>query len=116
MRWSIEVSCSDSRNVPGAGEARNRFPEAVEQTIPFALLAHTLIVCWYARHGYDPANIDARRAEQPRYTEKAEPSFEDMVIKLRRTLIAARFSPANPAQATDTEIHAVLGSWAAAAA
>jgi hypothetical protein len=116
MRWSIEVSYSDSRNVLGAGEARNRSRKAVERTVPFALLVHTLIVCWYARHGYDPADIDARRAEQPWYTEKAEPAFEDMVVKLRRTLIAARFSPANPAHATDTEIRAVLGAWAAAAA
>jgi transposase len=116
MRWSIEVSYSDSRLVLGAGEARNRSREAVERTIPFALLVHTLIVCWYARHGYDPADIDARRAEQPWYTEKAEPAFEDMVIKLRRTLIAARFSAANPAQVTDPEIRAVLGAWAAAAA
>jgi hypothetical protein len=115
-RWSVEVSYSDSRNVLGAGEARNRSRQAVERTVPFALLVHTLIVCWYTRHGYDPADIDARRAEQPWYTEKAEPAFEDMVIKLRRTLIAARFSPRNPAQATSTEIHAVLGAWAAAAA
>jgi transposase len=116
MRWSIEVSYSDSRNVLGAGEARNRSRKAVERTVPFALLVHTLVVCWYARHGYDPADIDARRAEQPWYTEKAEPAFEDMTVKLRRTLIAARFSPANPAHATDTEIRAVLGAWAAAAA
>jgi hypothetical protein len=116
MRWSIEVSYSDSRNVLGAGEARNRSRKAVERTIPFALLVHTLIVCWYAKHGYDPADIDARRAEQPWYTEKAEPAFEDMAVKLRRTLIAARFSAANPAHATDAEIRAVLGAWAAAAA
>jgi transposase len=116
MRWAIEVSYNDSRLVLGAGEARNRSGKAVERTVPFALLVHTLIVCWYARHGYAPADIDARRAEQPWYTEKAEPAFEDMVVKLRRTLIAARFSVPNPAHATDSEIRAVLGAWAAAAA
>ena len=116
MRWPVEVSYSDSRNVLGAGEARSRSRKAVERTIPFALPVHTLIVCWYAEHGYDPADIDARRAEQPWYTEKAEPAFEDMAVKLRRTLIAARFSAANPAHATDAEIRAVLGAWAAAAA
>jgi len=70
--------------VPGAGEARNRSRLAVERTVPFALLAHTLIVVWYARSGYDPADIDARRAEQPWYGEKTEPAFEDMLVKLRR--------------------------------
>jgi hypothetical protein len=115
-RWPIEVSYSDARLVLGAGEARNRSRKAVERTVPFALLVHTLIVCWYAKHGYDPADIDARRAEQPWYTEKTEPAFEDMVVKLRRTLIAARFPATNPAQATDAEIRAVVGAWAAAAA
>jgi hypothetical protein len=114
-RWPIEVSYSDSRNVLGAGEARNRTRKAVEPTVPFALLVHTLIVCWYARHGYDPADIDARREGQPWYQEKTEPAFDDMVIKLRRTLIAAHFSPANPAQPTDTEIQAVTAAWAAPA-
>ena len=52
---------------------------------------HTLIIIWYARHGHDPADIDDRRASQPWYRTKTEPAFEDMLIKLRRTLIAARF-------------------------
>ena len=50
---------------PGAGEARNRVRLAVERTVPFALLVHTLIIIWYARHGHDPADIDDRRASQP---------------------------------------------------
>ena len=82
----------------GAGEARNRVKRAVERTVPFALLAHTLIVVWYARHGHDPADIDHRRATQPWYRTKQEPAFEDMLIKLRRTMIAARFSASRPAQ------------------
>jgi len=84
--------------VLGAGEARNRVKRAVERTVPFALLAHTLIVCWYARHGHDPAGTGDRRAAQPWYRTKTEPAFEDMLIKLRRTMIAARFSASRPAQ------------------
>jgi hypothetical protein len=56
---------------------------------PFALLVHTLIIIWYARHGHDPADIDDCRASQPWYRTKIEPAFEDMLIKVRRTLIAA---------------------------
>ena len=67
-------------------------------TVPFALLVHTLIVLWYTRHGHHPADIDDRRTAQPWYRTKTEPAFEDMVIKLRRTLIAARFSVSRPAQ------------------
>ena len=39
---------------PGAGEARSRVRRAVERTVPFALLVHTLIVIWYARYGHGP--------------------------------------------------------------
>ena len=37
-RWSIEQAFADTRNVLGAGEARNRARRAVERTVPFALL------------------------------------------------------------------------------
>ncbi|HEY8641494.1 MAG TPA: transposase [Candidatus Dormibacteraeota bacterium] len=116
MRWPVEQAFADARNVLGAGEARNRTRLAVERTVPFALLMHTLIVIWYARHGYDQADIDARRDDQPWYGEKTEPAFEDMLIKLRRVIIAARFSPAIPAQPTTDEIRAVTSAWDAAAA
>jgi hypothetical protein len=39
-----------------------------------------------------------------------------MLIKLRRTLIAARISGTRPAQPTSEQIHAVLAAWDAAAA
>jgi len=64
-RWSIEQAFADARNVLGAGEARNRARHAVERTVPFALLVHTLVITWYARHGHSPARITARRHAQP---------------------------------------------------
>jgi hypothetical protein len=115
-RRAIEQAFADARNVLGAGEARNRVRLAVERTVPFALFAHTLIVLWYARYGHDPADIDDRRAAQPWYRSKTEPAFEDMVIKLRRTLIAARFSGSRPAQPTSDQIRIVLAAWDVAAA
>ena len=115
-RWAIEQAFADARNVLGACEARNRVRLAVERTVPFALLVHTLIIIWYARHGHDPADIDDRRASQPWYRTKTEPAFEDMLIKLRRTLIAARFSASRSAQPTDEQIRAVLAAWDAAVA
>ena len=62
------------------------------------MLVHTLIIIWYARAGHDPADIDDRRADQPWYRTKTEPAFEDMLIKLCRTLIAARLSGTRPAR------------------
>ena len=116
VRWAIEQAFTDARNILGAGEARNRVRLAVERTVPFAMLAHTLIILWYARSGHDPADIDSRRAEQPWYRTKTEPAFEDMLIKLRRTLIAARFTGSRPAQPTGEQIRAMLAACAAAAA
>jgi DDE superfamily endonuclease len=115
-RWAIEQAFADARNVLGAGEARNRVRRAVERTVPFAMLVHTLIICWYARSGHDPADIDGRRAAQPWYRTKTEPAFEDMLIKLRRTMIAARFSPDRPARPEPEQIRAVLAAWDAATA
>jgi hypothetical protein len=115
-RWSIEQAFTDARNVLGAGEARNRVRRAVERTVPFAMLVHTLIVLWYARHGHDPSDIAARRADQPWYRSKTGPAFEDMLTKLRRVMIAARISGGSAAHPEPGQITAVLAAWHAAAA
>jgi hypothetical protein len=115
-RWSIEQAFADARHVLGAGEARTRARTAVERTVPFAMLVHSLVITWYARHGHDPADITARRQAQPWYTAKTEPSFEDMLTKLRRVLIAARISGGSPAHPEPGQIQAVLAAWHAAAA
>jgi hypothetical protein len=115
-RWSIEQAFADARNILGAGEARNRIRRAVERTVPFALIVHTLVITWYARHGHDPAGIAARRAAEPWYTTKTEPAFEDMLTKLRRVMICARISGSSAAHPEPAQIQAVLAAWHAAAA
>ena len=115
-RWEIEQAFADARNVLGAGEARTRTRRAVQRTVPFALLVHTLVVIWYARHRHDRSDIDDRRAAEPWYTSKAEPAFEDMLTKLRRVLICARISRGSAAQPEPAQITAVLAAWEAAAA
>jgi hypothetical protein len=115
-RWSIEQAFHDARHVLGAGQARNRTRLAVERTVPFTLLVHTLIITWYARHGHDPADITARRNAQPWYQSKTEPAFEDMLTKLRRTLITARISGTTRQPPDPAQIQAVLTAWDAAAA
>jgi hypothetical protein len=114
-RWSIEVVFSQMRQILGVGQARNRTARAVERTVPFGLTAYTLVVLWYARHGNPTADVAAHRAASPWYTRKAEPSFQDMTDTLRRVIIAARFTPTSPRQATNEEILAVTTAWAQAA-
>jgi transposase len=115
-RWSIEQAFADARNVLGAGEARTRVRRAVQRTVPFALLVHTLVIIWYARHGHDRSGIAARRAAEPWYTSKTEPAFEDMLTQLRRVMICARISGGSPAHPEPEQITAVLAAWHAAAA
>jgi DDE superfamily endonuclease len=115
-RWSIEQAFDDARNVLGAGEARTRVRRAVERAVPFALIVHTLVVLWYARHGHDRSGIAARRAAEPWYRSKTEPAFEDMLTKLRRVMICARISGGSAAHPEPEQITAVLAAWHAAAA
>jgi hypothetical protein len=59
-----------------------------------------------------PPDVTGHRARW--YTTKTEPSYDDMAVKLRRVIIAARFRSPRPEQATPQETRAVLAAWAAA--
>ena len=115
-RWAIEVAIEDAKQEFGAGQARNRTANAVRRTIPFQLTCQTIAMTWYATAGHDPADIDDRRARAPWYRSKARPSTADMLGKLRRVLIAARFKASRPDLLTSEEIRAIRLAWEVAAA
>jgi len=115
-RWSIEVTFFDVKNILGVGQARNRVPKAVQRTVPFGLFCHSILIVWYALHGHDPDDTTQRRTSTPWYRTKTEPSTLDMLVKLRRQIIAARFLPTSPRPATTQEIMEVQQAWAHAAA
>lgn len=115
-RWSIEVAIEDAKQITGVGQARNRTPTAVTRTVPFGLITQSLVIAWYALHGHDRTDVDNRRAQAPWYTTKTRPAYHDMIIKLRRTLIAAKFRAGRPEQPTPTEINAIATAWNEAAA
>jgi hypothetical protein len=96
-RWSIKVAIEDAKQIFGAGQARNRLAAAVHRTLPFTLACQSLAVLWYATAGHHPADVDGHRARAPWYRTKAEPSTADMIAKLRRVLIAAKYRPVHPA-------------------
>jgi hypothetical protein len=52
------------------------------------------------------------RAQARWYTTKTEPSYDDMTVKLRRVIIAARFRSPCPEQANPQETRAVLAACA----
>jgi hypothetical protein len=115
-RWSIEVAIEDAKQTTGVGQARNRVPAAVARTVPFGLLTQTLTVLWYATTGHHPDDVTTRRDAAPWYTSKTHPAYHDMIIKLRRTLITARFRAGKARNPTPQETLAVHLAWADAAA
>jgi hypothetical protein len=84
--------------------------------VPFGFLVQTLVIIWYALYGYHPDDLASRHAAEPWYHDKSEPAFEDMLAKLRRTLIAARFSGTTPNQPDPNIIRDYQLACAAAAA
>ena len=115
-RWSIEVAIEDAKQIFGAGQARNRLPAAVHRTVPFTLACQSLAMLWYATAGRHPGDADEHRARAPWCRTKAEPSTADMIAKLRRVLIAAKYRPAHTGEPRPAEIHVIRLAWEGAAA
>jgi SRSO17 transposase len=113
-RWPIEVAFEEGKEIFGVGHARNRTQKAVERTVPFQFLAMTLVIVWYALHGHHPDVVAEHRQRAPWYLTKTNPSFADMLAKLRRVIIAAQFHPGQPQTPTTREITEVQHAWAAA--
>jgi hypothetical protein len=82
--------------------------------VPFGLTCLSVVTVWYALHGHAPDDAIIHRARARWYTTKTEPSYDDMTIKLRRVIIAARFHNPCPQPATAEETRAVPAAWAAA--
>jgi hypothetical protein len=115
-RWTIETAIATGKQDLGVGQARNRLQRAVERTVPFGFCIQTLLTVWYATAGHHPDDLAGRRAAEPWYSQKTEPAFADMLAKLRRTLIAARFPSATGGQPDPDIIRDYTLARAAAAA
>jgi DDE superfamily endonuclease len=90
LRWNIEVTLEEARQVLGVGQARNRTRRAVARTVPFGLVCYSLLVVWYAQHGQPAADVAAHRARAPWYRTKQAVSVADMLTAFRRHLLAAQ--------------------------
>ncbi len=71
-----------------------------------------ITIIWYALHGHHPDIVSEHRARAPWYLTKSTPSFTDMLVKLRRTIIANQFQPEQARTPTTREISAVQQAWA----
>jgi hypothetical protein len=80
MRWSVEVTFHDSKQHLGFEQPQGWTRRAVERTAPLAMLLYSVVVLWFAREGHRSWHpLDC-----PWYASKAEPSFADMLVTLRR--------------------------------
>lgn len=115
-RWAIEPSNATGKQLTGAGDACNRVPPAVERAVPFAFLAQSLMIIWYAIACDPAAGVAERRSRCPWYTAKATPSPADMHTALRDALVTARISGHQPRSGRPQKnITEVVTSEAAAA-
>lgn len=110
-RWAIEVSFEEAKHQAGVGDPENRTEQAVQRTVPFQFLTMTLTICWYALHGHHPDDVAERRARAPWYLSKTNPSFADMLAKLRRTIIADQYSPGRLRAPYQQKITAIRQAW-----
>ena len=103
-RRPIEPSNAAGKQITGAGDACNRVTAAVERTVPSGFLVQSLLICWYTRYAYDPADAARRRMLCPWYTTRTEPSTADMLARLRRELLTARFPAIRPGRTPPGQI------------
>jgi hypothetical protein len=110
-RWSAEVAIEDSKQIFGAGQARNRTARAAERAIPSQLACQAITVTWHATAGHHLADVEHHRARAPWHRAKARPSTADMAAKLRPVLIAAKFQASRPDQPAPEEINVIRLAW-----
>jgi hypothetical protein len=109
-RWAIEVTFSEAKHLVGVGQARNRRRRAIQRTVPFGLVTHSLLVVWYTRNGHAVGDVAARRACSPWYRHKRTPSTLDMLVAFRRAMLA-EYHHSHPAQPTGTKLLDALLTW-----
>jgi hypothetical protein len=112
-RWAIEVCFEEAKHQAGVGHARNRTQRAVERTAPFQFLTMTLTIIWYVIYGHHPDDVAEHRTLAPWYLSKTNPSFADMLAKLRRTIITDQYSPGRLRAPYQQKITAIQQAWAA---
>jgi len=114
-RWLIEVSFRDAKQCLGLEDPQNgwgrrkarsrrrrkrpgpqprgrRGEIATLHTFPLACTAYAVVVIWYLRHGQDERDVRRACKRMPWYRSKDTPSFNDMLVALRRETWAGRLS------------------------
>ena len=114
-RWMIEVSFRDAKQNLGLEEPQNgwsrrrkgrrkgrkrpgpqargrRGERATQHTFPLIFLAYAVVVIWYLENGRPQEDLKRARKRMSWYRTKTAPSFNDMLVALRRQIWAGRLS------------------------
>ncbi len=112
-RWLIEVCFRDVKQHLGAQDPQNgwsrgsrrrgakkpgpqprgtRGRTAVLHTVPLSFVAYAVVVLWYLKEGNAVRDVRRVAKHSPWYRHKANPSFADMLVALRRETWARRLS------------------------
>jgi hypothetical protein len=83
---------------------------------PFGLFTESLVIIWYHLAGHHPTVVTEHRRRARWYATKTHPSYQDMLIKLRRVLIATEYRADPQVEPTPEQIQAIRLAWADAAA
>jgi hypothetical protein len=82
-RWCVEVAFCDAKQLLGFHDPAVWCRLSVERATPMAWFVGTLIVIWYAEHGYVGEQAYRHR---PWYRHKQTPTFADMLAACRLQL------------------------------
>jgi hypothetical protein len=92
MRWAIEVTFENVKQLLGFEDPANRKEKAVRRTAPMALALYSLILVWFHQQGHRYLKYPQRTW----YPQKEEPSFADMLSTLRRKSVEDQLRPLLP--------------------
>ncbi len=137
-RWEIEVAFRNTKQTLGIQDPQNgwwrrargsrpptkrpgpnprgrRGERAVNHTLPIGFLAYALVIIWYLRYGNPQQDVARIKNAVPWYRHKAEPSFADMLVAIRKKIWGYRFSQHPSLHRVLRNVDDVLPDWSLAA-
>jgi hypothetical protein len=115
-RWQVEVCFREARQDAGVGQARIRVRLAVERTVPFGLVCHSLAIVWYAQHGHRPAEVATHPRAGVVVPDQGHPVSGRHARQAPPGAYRRAISPSQLSVPTSAEILEVQAAWAAAGA
>ena len=106
LGWLALLARSDvAKDVPDSGRAEFGAARSGSAWTCLAWIesCFSVVTVWHALHGHCVDDVISHRTRACWYTTKTDPSYDDMTVKFRRVIIAARIGSPCPEQATPQE-------------